>query len=301
MNDWFNLDQVAFSLEVFNQLLTAVKAVHAGVLARLVVHGPVIVHHVDPRQVMPVANFKVVRVVGGSDLHQTGPEFRVDVLVFNDRDFPANQRQNQLLAHQVLVAFIPWGNSHGRVTKHGFRPGSSNFHAARAVSQRVVDVVEGPLVILVDNLDVRQSRPQLRVPVDDIFAPVDQAFIIELNENPADSLGQALVKSEAFPAVVQGQTQLLPLALDDVGVFVLPFPDLFHELFPAQVIAADPLFTQAGFNLGLGGDAGVVHAWQVKGVVALHPLIADQGVLNCRVPGVAQVQLASNVWRRDND
>ena len=157
------------------------------------------------------------------------------------------------------------------------------------------------MVVLVNDFNVGQGRAQLWVPVDDVFAAVDQAFLVQLHEDAADGLGQALVQGEALAAVVQGQAQLLPLALDDVGVFILPFPNLVNELFPAQVVAADALFTQAGFNLGLGSDPGVVHPRQVEGVIALHPLVADQGVLNRRVPGVAQVQLASNVWRRNND
>lgn len=89
-------------LQVFYQLLAAVKAVHASVLASLVVHGAVIVHDVDSFQVVPVADFKVVRVVGWGNLHQTSPKFWVNVLVFDDWNFPANQWQDQLLPTKSL-------------------------------------------------------------------------------------------------------------------------------------------------------------------------------------------------------
>ena len=54
-------------------------------------------------------------------------------------------------------------------------------------------------------------------------------------------------------------------------------------------------------DLGLGGDGGVVGAGQPQGRVALHALPADEDVLQGLVPGVAHVQLARDVGRRDDD
>ena len=51
----------------------------------------------------------------------------------------------------------------------------------------------------------------------------------------------------------------------------------------------------------LGGDAGVVHAGQPQRLEALHPLAPDQRVLHGVVEGVADVQRAGDVRRRDDD
>ena len=48
---------------------------------------------VERRQVVALADLEVVRVVRRGDLHRAGAELRVDVLVGDDRDAPAGQRQ----------------------------------------------------------------------------------------------------------------------------------------------------------------------------------------------------------------
>ena len=57
----------------------------------------------------------------------------------------------------------------------------------------------------------------------------------------------------------------------------------------------------APFHHGLRGDAGVVGAGHPQGVVALHAPPADQHVLQRVVEGVAHVQGAGHVRRRDDD
>ena len=52
---------------------------------------------------------------------------------------------------------------------------------------------------------------------------------------------------------------------------------------------------------GLRGDAGVIGAGHPQGVVALHAPPADQHVLQRVVEGVAHVQGAGHVRRRDDD
>ena len=51
----------------------------------------------------------------------------------------------------------------------------------------------------------------------------------------------------------------------------------------------------------LGSDAGVVHARQPKGIKTLHPLTANQDVLECAVQSMAQVQSTRNIRRRNNN
>ena len=55
-----------------------------------------LVHDGQVRQVVPLADLEVVRVVGRGHLHRAGAEGRVDVLVGDDRDAPAGQRELDL-------------------------------------------------------------------------------------------------------------------------------------------------------------------------------------------------------------
>ena len=48
--------------------------------------------NIDNRQVMALADFEIERVVRGRDFQNTGPEFRIDCFVGNDRNFLACER-----------------------------------------------------------------------------------------------------------------------------------------------------------------------------------------------------------------
>ena len=139
-------------------------------------------------------------------------------------------------------------------------------------------------------------------PVDDAAALVDEALVIELAEGLPHRPGAALVHGEPGPVPVAGGAQLLLLLHDAVAVLVLPVPHPLQELLPAQVVAGQALvFPQLLLHLDLGGDAGVVRAGHPQRLVALHPLVADQDVLEGGVHGVAHVELARDVGGRHDD
>ena len=54
----------------------------------------------DPHagQIVAVADFKVVRVVGRGDLHHAGTLFHIGVLVLDDRDLLIDKRQDHVAA-----------------------------------------------------------------------------------------------------------------------------------------------------------------------------------------------------------
>ena len=119
-----DLLEQAHGLELGDDGLARGEAVHAGVALRqagvevrvdaavevehlgLGQHRGVLVEDVDQRQVVALAHFVVVEVVGRGDLHAAGAEFAVDVLVGDDRDVPADDRQFGELADQLGVALV---------------------------------------------------------------------------------------------------------------------------------------------------------------------------------------------------
>ena len=87
-----------------------------------------------------------------------------------------------------------------------------------------------------------------------------------------------------------------------VLVLVLPLPDALDELFAAEIVAGLLLFLeQPPLDHGLRGDAGVIGAGHPEGVVALHPLAANENVLQRVVERVPEVQRAGDVRRRNDD
>ena len=70
-------------------------------LARLLGHPPVGADHADLLEPVLAADLEVVGVVAGGDLQRAGAELGVDVLVGDDRQPAADQRQHAVLADQV--------------------------------------------------------------------------------------------------------------------------------------------------------------------------------------------------------
>lgn len=139
-----NAHQQALGVQVGNDLLARDEAVEVGVLGRqagvdLLVdaaveverlgtgqHEGVLVEDVQQWQVVALADFIVVEVVSRGDLHAAGTELGVAVVVGDDRDAAADQRQFDELADQCLVAFVVRVDRNGCVTQQGFRTGGGD-------------------------------------------------------------------------------------------------------------------------------------------------------------------------------
>ena len=81
----FDFYEKPLPLEVFNYLLTTTIAVHAGIWTRLFVHHALIIHHPDRRQPMPLADFKIVWIVGWGYFQSASAKLPVNILICNHR------------------------------------------------------------------------------------------------------------------------------------------------------------------------------------------------------------------------
>ena len=84
------------------------------------------VKHVDERQIMPTPHLEVVEVVRRRDLDRTGAFLRIGVFVGDDRNAPADQRQDGALPHQMPVALIVGMHRDRHVAEHRLRPRGRN-------------------------------------------------------------------------------------------------------------------------------------------------------------------------------
>src|SRR5207249_804780 len=110
------------------------------------------------------------------------------------------------------------------------------------------------------------------------------------------------VEREARALPVARGAQLTKLAEDALLIALLPAPDALDQLLAAKVVARF-LFRLRDqlFDGRLRGDAGVIGAGNPKRVEALHAPPADEHILQRVVEGVAEVQGAGDVRRRDHD
>ncbi len=258
-----------------------------------------LVHHGQVGQAVALADLEVVRVVRGRDLDGARAELGVDVLVGDDRDAAAGERQLDLGADEVRVPLVVGVDGDGGVAEH--RLGAGRRDDDLGVPGAVPDGDELAVVLLVLDLDVGDGRQAAGAPVDDALGAVDQLVVVQLLEDRLHGLGQALVHGEALARPGDAVTEALHLAGDLPAGLGLPLPDALDERLAPQVVAGLALLGELALDDVLGGDAGVVHAGLPQGLVPLHALAAGQGVDQRVFEGVAEVERSRDVRRRDDD
>ena len=82
---------------------------------------------------------------------------------------------------------------------------------------------------------------------------------------------------------------------------LFPLPDFFEEFLAAQVMTRNLLRVELALDHDLRGDAGVVGAGLPQRVVAVHAMEARERVHDGVLEGVAHVQRAGDVGRRQQD
>ncbi len=160
------------------------------------------------------------------------------------------------------------------------------------------------------DLEVGDRRMELGIPVDEPLVAIDQPLAVEIDEDLAHRMAEALVHGEALARPVGGGAEPAQLGDDGAARVALPFPDLVDELGPADGphIGAgagtgehDALALQLALDHGLGGDPGMVRARLPQHVAAAHALIAHQHVLQREGQRMAHVQDAGHIRRRHHD
>ena len=151
------------------------------------------------------------------------------------------------------------------------------------------------------HLKVRNRRFQLRVPVDEALVFVDEALVVQLDEDFADSVAEAFVHGEAFTRPVGRGTKARQLLHDFAAGFAFPFPNTVQEFLAAEVAAGYAFFGQLALDHHLRCNARMVHAGLPQRILAGHPVIADQHVLQRECQRVAHVQAAGDIRRRHHD
>ena len=290
-------------LQVGDDLGARRIAVEAAVgLWCVVVDAGIAVEDVDHLQTVALAHLEVVEVVGRRHLDGAGARLRVRVVVGDDRDPPADQRQQHLLADQVAVAGVFGVHSHAAVAQHRFRPGSRDHDMGAVLPlDRVAEVPELAVDLVLLHFQVRDRGVQLGIPVDQPLVAIDQPFLVEPNEDLADGSRQPFVHREALARPVGGCPQTAELVRDGIAGLRLPLPDLLQELLAAEVVPRHALFGELAFDHHLGGDAGMVRARLPERIACGHAVPAHQHILDGEGQRMPHVQAAGHVRRRHHD
>ena len=203
------------------------------------------------------------------------------------------------LPMRCAVALVIGVDGDGRVAQHRLDPRGGDDDAVLPVA--VADGDQLAVDVLVLDLDVGQHAAHLGRPVDHPLRAVDQPVVVEALEHGEDGPVAALVHREALAAPVDAVAEAAHLGQDRAAVLGLPLPGAVDERRAAQLAAVGALGRQRALDERVDRDRGVVHARQPQGVVALHAAAADQDVDQRVLEGVADVQAAGDVGRRDDD
>ena len=298
----FHLFQKAQFLQVGNDGFAGLVAIHSLILAAQLVDNALIIQNPNGLQIVPQTYLKVIGVVSRSHLYTAGAEFHVHILVSNNGNFPVHQRQQALLADDVLITFVIGVHGNAGVTQHGLGTGGGNDDiAAFLTHDGILQVPEIAGLILIFHLCVRQCGDAVGAPVYDAAALIDIALFIKAHKYLTDGFGTAFVHGEAVTVPVTGGTKHLLLTDDASAVLFFPVPDPIQKLFTAKVVAGQSLLAELLFHLDLRCNAGMVIAGKPQGAVALHTLETNENVLQGAVHGVTHVKLTGDVWRRHHN
>ena len=291
-------------LEPLDDGLAALVAVHAGELAVAFDDHRVLVEDVDLRQVVSLTHGVVVGVVGRRDLNEAGAEVGVDMPILKDGNLAVDDRQHDGLAHEGGLLGVLRGDGNARIAEHGLGARGGDDDVVLAVDrlgQRVAQVPQVTLLVLILGLVVRDGGGAVGAPVDDALAAVDQAVVIPVAKDLAHGLGVILVHGETLVVEVDGAAHALDLLDDDAAVLVGPVPAGVDKLIATDLQAADALALELLVDLGLRGDTGVIGAEHPARGLAAHAGHTNDGVLDGVVGGVTHVELAGHVGRRNGD
>ena len=181
MGMFFYFHQITGGFQVRHQLFPAFIAVQSCIgFARFRQHRAAIADHPDRRQTVALPHLKVVGIMGRRHFDRAGAERRIDILIGDNRQFPSDNRQDELAADHVCIAFIRRIDSHCGIAEDRLRSGSRDcYKFIRVVLQRIAHVVQLAGRLLMLHLDVRQSCVAARTPVGDAFALINQSFFIQ--------------------------------------------------------------------------------------------------------------------------
>ena len=175
----FNTYKKSKVFEFFNDELSCFVSVHTFVFSAVGIDSSVVVKYVYFRKVVALANFVVVRVMGGCYFNYTSTKFHINIRIRNNGDFLVNNRKNCCFSDKVFISVIIGVNGNGSIAKHCFGTSCSKFKELVCAGDRVFDMPEMSGHINVVYFSVRYCSLAFRAPVYKLFASVNIAFVIK--------------------------------------------------------------------------------------------------------------------------
>src|SRR5512136_1422883 len=114
----------------------------------------------------------------------------------------------------------------------------------------------GDLVMF--HFEVGQGGLTPGTPIDDVITPVDQAFLIEADENFFDRFRETFIHRKPLTAPVAGSPQFLQLADDGSAGLFFPLPNPLNKFLSSKAVSVEPFLQKLLLYNVLSGNARVV-------------------------------------------
>src|SRR6185369_10049221 len=173
--------------------------------------------------------------------------------------------------------------------------------AALLSHNRIADVPQMALLLLVFDLYVGKRGMTAGAPVDQSVVPIDQPVFIKFDEYGADRLRQALVHGEPFAFPVAGGSQPFELADDLPAGLGFPSPHPLDERISAEIVTVLLFSGKLAFDNVLRRYARVVGTGHPENIVTLHPLPATEDILESVIQRVTHVKGTGDVRGGDDN
>ncbi len=262
---------------------------------------PVETDHLLFLELVALGDLEVGMVVPGRDGHHSGAEGGVDGLVFDDgrSHGPVDPLGRERVAVLILgVALVIGVHHHVLVAELCF--GTRGADLERAVLERV----EILLALLVFDLVVAHSRLELRVPVHDAVAAVDEAVLVHRGEHFVHATVQSRLHRVALAAPVAAGSHLPDLAADGSPALFDEIGDPLYQFLTAELlpwVLHSFLFLELLDDDVFGRDGCMIGTRDPEGLLPAHACEPNEDVFQRQHHRMTQMQLPRGIGRRHTD
>ena len=183
----------------------------------------------------------------------------------------------------------------------------------RPIRERVFEVPHVARNLDILDLEIADCGFEFRVPVHQPLAAIDEALVVKLDKDLDDGVVEIALfalggvrsagHGEGFACPVAACTNAFELPDDITARFPLLLPDLRDKGVAPHFLpgCVGLVLGQLAFGHHLGRNARMVGTGLPERVEALHPLPADQDILQCVVERVPHMQRTGDIRGRDHD
>ena len=174
----FNFKKIPQFSEIVHNSLTRFEGGQSGVGATLICHMSIIGQDINYRQVMTQSDFVIVRIVRRRNFYVSGPEFRIDVRIGNNRYIAIGKRKMHHATDVMSSLFIVGVHRDGRVSKHCLGACSRDGDRPFSIGEGVTNRIEKSVLFLMFHFNVGDRSQTGWTPVDHTLAAIDQPFLV---------------------------------------------------------------------------------------------------------------------------